>query len=131
VDDVYSYQTSSKGKKDGLDVFYPLYVGGISDDIVISGITDTNVGFIGCINKLVIEGKQINLMNNMVMSQSISNCEICQHLENPCLNGFCQESSAKDGYECLCQEGYSGNRCQIPNQFCQPGNFYIFNAGIY
>ncbi|XP_031778282.1 basement membrane-specific heparan sulfate proteoglycan core protein isoform X4 [Nasonia vitripennis] len=121
VDETGSYSSTSRGKKDGLDVNAPLYVGGISENIQLPESAGLNIGFVGCINRLLIGGRSINLMNNMVMSQSITNCEICEHLDNPCANGVCQESTAKDGYECLCNIGYTGSRCENTKQSCQPG----------
>lgn len=125
VDETGSYSSTSRGKKDGLDVNAPLYVGGVAENVELPESAGSNIGFVGCINRLLIGGRSINLMNNMVMSQSITNCEICEHLDNPCTNGVCQESTAKDGYECLCNVGYTGSRCEDTKQSCQPGKFNV------
>ena len=127
VNDLHNYTLISRGKKDSLDLHYPLYVGGITKAIEINENAGTSHGFIGCINRVVIDGKPIDLMNNMVASESITNCEVCEHNYNACINGVCQESTvSKDGYRCICKIGYTGSRCQEPKQFCQQGKL-IFN----
>lgn len=114
----------SKGKRDTFDVgSVPLYVGGVAE-IEIDKNVGTNVGFVGCINRLIVSGKKIDLMSSMLVSESITSCEICEHMTNPCLNGVCQESiDSKDGFECICNVGFLGDRCENTKQSCQPGNF--------
>ncbi|XP_058809308.1 basement membrane-specific heparan sulfate proteoglycan core protein-like isoform X2 [Phymastichus coffea] len=121
VDNSYTYKAVSKGKRDTFDAFIPLYVGGISE-IGINKNVGVTTGFVGCINRLIVGDKKIDLMNNMLVSKSITSCEICEHMTNPCSNGICQESiDSKDGFECICNVGFVGARCENTKQSCQPG----------
>ncbi|CAL7942482.1 unnamed protein product [Xylocopa violacea] len=120
VDGERFYKGIATGKRQGLDLKSPLFVGGVPSDVVITKYADINTGFVGCISRLVIREKEVDLVGDQTDSVGITNCEIC--VENPCNNGgVCQEFATKDGYTCLCRAGYTGKHCDYIGQSCYPG----------
>ncbi|KAK9294716.1 hypothetical protein QLX08_010779 [Tetragonisca angustula] len=120
VDGEGPYKGIAAGRKQGLDVKSLLFVGGVPSDKVISKYAEINSGFVGCISRLVIREKEIDLIGDQTDSFGITNCETCA--ENPCKNGgVCQEAATKNGYVCLCRADYSGKHCDYVGQSCYPG----------
>lgn len=120
VDGEGPYKAVNPGRKQGLDLREPLYIGGVSDFNSINPEADVNTGFVGCISRLVLGEKVIDLIGDQTDSVGVTTCETCA--ENPCNNaGVCQEASTKTGYKCLCRAGYSGRHCDSTGQACYPG----------
>ncbi|CAK9818273.1 Basement membrane-specific heparan sulfate proteoglycan core protein [Anthophora quadrimaculata] len=120
VDEEGSYRGMTAGRKQRLDLKALLFIGGVPNDYVISKYAKVNSGFVGCISRLVIEEKEMDLIGDQTNSVGITNCETCA--ENPCNNGgVCQEAATKNGYTCLCRAGYSGKHCDYIGQSCYPG----------
>ncbi|XP_043797108.1 basement membrane-specific heparan sulfate proteoglycan core protein-like isoform X11 [Apis laboriosa] len=120
VDGEGPYKGVAVGKKQGLDLKALLFIGGVPSDNIITQYAEINSGFVGCISRLVIGEKEIDLIGDQTDSVGITNCETCA--ENPCNNGgVCQEAATKNGYLCLCRAGYSGKHCDYVGQSCYPG----------
>ncbi|XP_025163883.1 basement membrane-specific heparan sulfate proteoglycan core protein [Harpegnathos saltator] len=120
VDGEGPYKVVAVGRRQGLDLKEPLYVGGVPSYNRINKEVEINSGFVGCISRLVLGEKQIDLIGDQTDSVGITNCETCA--ENPCNNGgVCQEASTKNGYTCLCRAGFSGKHCDFVGQSCYPG----------
>ncbi|XP_023290722.1 basement membrane-specific heparan sulfate proteoglycan core protein [Orussus abietinus] len=120
VDGEGPYEGSAAGRRQGLDLMEPLYIGGVKEYSAISKYAGANSGFVGCIGRLVIGEKQVDLMSHQATSVGVTTCETCA--ENPCNNGgVCQEAASKHGYTCLCRAGYSGKHCDFVGQSCYPG----------
>ncbi|XP_072758583.1 basement membrane-specific heparan sulfate proteoglycan core protein isoform X12 [Anoplolepis gracilipes] len=120
VDGENSYKVVAVGRRQGLDLKEPLYIGGLPNYDEISHQSEVNTGFVGCISRLVLGEKQVNLIDDQTSSVGITNCETCA--ENPCNNGgVCQEAATKNGYTCLCRAGFSGKHCDYVGQSCYPG----------
>ncbi|XP_043503640.1 basement membrane-specific heparan sulfate proteoglycan core protein isoform X1 [Polistes fuscatus] len=120
VDGQGPYRTVAGGRKQGLDLKGPLYIGGVPNHSIDVKEDITNIGFIGCISRLVIGEKQVDLIENQTGNVGITTCETCA--ENPCNNaGVCQEAATKNGYMCLCKAGFSGKHCDFVGQTCYPG----------
>ncbi|XP_032663569.1 basement membrane-specific heparan sulfate proteoglycan core protein-like isoform X7 [Odontomachus brunneus] len=120
VDGEGPYKVVAIGRRQGLDLKEPLYVGGIPSYNRINKDVEINSGFVGCISRLILGEKQVDLIGNQTDSVGITNCETCA--ENPCNNGgVCQETSTKNGYTCLCRAGFSGKHCDNVGQSCYPG----------
>lgn len=121
VDGEGAYKGVAFGRKQGLDLKELLYVGGVPSYVVITEHASVTTGFVGCISRLVIGEKDVDLNGNQAESFGITNCETCA--ENPCSNGgVCQETSTKNGYTCMCRAGYSGKHCDnVGGQSCYPG----------
>ncbi|XP_034945971.1 basement membrane-specific heparan sulfate proteoglycan core protein isoform X4 [Chelonus insularis] len=121
VDGEGPYKSASTGRKQGLDVKEPLYVGGVPESVVLSDRTGTiRVGLVGCISRMIVGEKTLDLIGDQTDSVGVTTCETCA--ENPCHNsGVCQEAPTKHGYMCLCRAGYSGKLCDKVGQSCYPG----------
>ncbi|XP_014478060.1 PREDICTED: basement membrane-specific heparan sulfate proteoglycan core protein isoform X5 [Dinoponera quadriceps] len=120
VDGEGPYKVVAVGRRQGLDLKEPLYVGGVPSYNRINKEIEINSGFVGCISRLVLGEKQVDLIGDQTDSIGITNCETCA--ENPCNNGgVCQEASTKNGYTCLCRAGFSGKHCDFVGQSCYPG----------
>lgn len=125
VDGEGPYKGIADGRKQGLDMKSLLFVGGVPSSTIITKYAEINSGFVGCISRLVIGEKEIDLIGDQTNSFGITNCETCA--ENPCNNGgVCQEAATKNGYICLCRADYSGKHCDYVGQPCYPGkNMFI------
>ncbi|XP_076684002.1 terribly reduced optic lobes isoform X2 [Andrena cerasifolii] len=120
VDGESTYKGIALGRKQGLDLKELLFVGGVSSYSTVTKHAEINTGFVGCISRLVIGEKEIDLIGDQTDSIGITNCETCA--VNPCNNGgACQEAATKHGYTCLCRAGYSGKYCDYVGQACYPG----------
>ncbi|XP_014607947.1 PREDICTED: basement membrane-specific heparan sulfate proteoglycan core protein isoform X7 [Polistes canadensis] len=120
VDGQGSYRRVASGRKQGLDLKGPLYIGGVPNHSIDVKEDITNNGFIGCISRLVIGEKEVDLIEDQTGNVGITTCETCA--ENPCNNGgVCQEATTKNGYMCLCKAGFSGKHCDFVGETCYPG----------
>ncbi|XP_044579343.1 basement membrane-specific heparan sulfate proteoglycan core protein isoform X2 [Cotesia glomerata] len=121
VDGEGPYKAAAIGRKQRLDLKEPLYVGGVPSSVTYHQQAGTNyVGFVGCISRVVVNDKPLDLIGDEIDSVGVSTCETCS--KNPCHNfGVCQEAPTKNGYTCLCRTGYSGNLCDNVGESCYPG----------
>ncbi|XP_053982835.1 basement membrane-specific heparan sulfate proteoglycan core protein-like isoform X1 [Hylaeus volcanicus] len=120
VDGEGPYKGTATGRKQGLDLKELMFVGGVPNYNIINKNAEMTTGFVGCISRLVIGEKEVDLNGNQADSIGITNCETCA--ENPCNNGgVCQEAATKNGYTCLCRADYSGKHCDNVGQSCFPG----------
>ncbi|XP_015437459.1 PREDICTED: basement membrane-specific heparan sulfate proteoglycan core protein [Dufourea novaeangliae] len=120
VDEQDLYSGVAGGRKQGLDLKELMFVGGVPAYNTINKHAEITSGFVGCVSRLVIGDKEVDLNGNLTDSIGITNCETCA--ENPCNNGgVCQEAAAKSGYTCLCRAGYSGKHCDYIGLSCYPG----------
>ncbi|XP_039313933.1 basement membrane-specific heparan sulfate proteoglycan core protein isoform X8 [Solenopsis invicta] len=120
VDGEGPYKMVALGRRQGLDLKEPLYIGGVPSYSRINKQAEASTGFVGCISRLVLGEKQVDLMGDQTESVGITTCETCA--ENPCNNGgVCQEAATKNGYTCLCRAGFSGKHCDNVGQSCYSG----------
>ncbi|XP_011640582.1 basement membrane-specific heparan sulfate proteoglycan core protein isoform X5 [Pogonomyrmex barbatus] len=120
VDGEGPYKVVALGRRQGLDLKEPLYIGGVPSYNRINEQAEASSGFVGCISRLVLGEKQVDLIGDQTDSVGITTCETCA--ENPCNNdGVCQEAATKNGYTCLCRAGYSGKHCDNRGESCYPG----------
>ncbi|XP_018057777.1 PREDICTED: basement membrane-specific heparan sulfate proteoglycan core protein isoform X9 [Atta colombica] len=120
VDGEGPYKMVALGRRQGLDLKEPLYIGGVPSYSRINMQAEANTGFVGCISRLVLGEKQVDLIGDQTDSVGITTCETCA--ENPCNNGgVCQEAATKNGYTCLCRASFSGKHCDNIGQSCYPG----------
>ncbi|KAK2716784.1 hypothetical protein QYM36_007057, partial [Artemia franciscana] len=120
VNDQSPYVGQAPGKFQGLDLLTPLYIGAVPDFRNIHKQAGFSQGFVGCISRLVLSGKNVKLNQEAQTSKGITACETCAM--NPCLNnGVCQEAYAEQGYSCLCTPGFSGYHCEKIGETCYAG----------
>lgn len=104
----------------GLDLIENLYIGGVSkyEDIAASAAAKQS-GFVGCISRLIIRDREMELNRDAIYVEGVTSCEPCA--DEPCQNnGICLEAHTDNGYTCVCQEGFTGKNCMIEGDGCRP-----------
>ncbi|KAK0070812.1 hypothetical protein PV325_014033, partial [Microctonus aethiopoides] len=122
VDGERKYEVTAQGRKLSLDLKEPLYIGGVPEYAGFKNLSiHKRVGFVGCVSRLIIGNKTIDLIGEQTDIIGVTTCETCA--ENPCQNsGVCQEAQTKLGYTCLCRTGFSGKDCANIGESCYPGD---------
>lgn len=77
-----------------------IYVGGLPKKTkTLSAFL--NIGFVGCISRLVLQNQIINLSKSKIQLKGIADCNPCSN--STCnFNEFCIEKNSKFGYICIC-----------------------------
>lgn len=121
VDDQTPVVFPDKLKFHGLNLDDNLYIGGVpSFTNIPASAVEAKEGFVGCISRLVINGREIQLHQEAITNEGTTSCEPCA--DDPCKNsGVCLDTQSETGYSCVCQEGFTGKDCRIEGQKCMPG----------
>ncbi|XP_051515995.1 basement membrane-specific heparan sulfate proteoglycan core protein isoform X1 [Myxocyprinus asiaticus] len=123
VDHAREITRSSPGKAQGLNIHTPMYLGGVPSMDILPKPANVSMLFDGCIGEVFINGKKVDLSYSFIESRAISQCQDnspCDH--RPCLHGGTCMASAEYEYQCLCAEGYEGERCEIVKETCRDGS---------
>ncbi|CAG0883138.1 unnamed protein product [Darwinula stevensoni] len=114
----------SPGSTRGLNLRTPLYLGGVDPQKVkVATPVGVSSSFKGCISKLDIRGKRMDLVGSVMDSANVGDCSNgnpCS--QDPCLHGgTCRAlEDESGGYECICHKEYSGVNCEIEkDNICQ------------
>lgn len=110
----------AKTRLQGLDLIENLYLGGVPkfEDIAPTAV-EVSEGFVGCISRLVLKERQVELNQESIYREGTTSCEPCA--EDPCKNdGVCLEAQSKNGYQCNCMPGFTGPECGIEGESCTP-----------
>ncbi|XP_058175045.1 basement membrane-specific heparan sulfate proteoglycan core protein [Anopheles ziemanni] len=118
VDDQTPVNFPEKLKFYGLSLDDHLFLGGVpSFDYVPSSAVESREGFVGCISRLKLHDREVNLYGDALSTVGITVCEPCA--EDPCNNaGTCMEAQSAQGYKCMCREGFTGQNCQNAGVGC-------------
>uniref|UniRef100_A0A8D8ES81 Basement membrane-specific heparan sulfate proteoglycan core protein n=1 Tax=Culex pipiens TaxID=7175 RepID=A0A8D8ES81_CULPI len=121
VDDQAPVVFPDKLKFHGLNLDDNLYIGGVPSFANIpASAVEAREGFVGCISRLVINGREIQLHQEAITNEGTTSCEPCA--DDPCKNsGVCLDTQSETGYSCVCQDGYTGKDCRIEGQKCMSG----------
>lgn len=105
----------------GLELVDNLYLGGAPDfSEIASTATAVKQGFVGCISRLILKDREIELKNDALFSEGTTSCETCA--EDVCENGgVCLETQTENGFTCVCQTGFTGKTCSVEGLSCSPG----------
>ncbi|KAL1250062.1 hypothetical protein QQF64_021067, partial [Cirrhinus molitorella] len=120
VDHAREITRSSPGKAQGLNIHTPMYLGGVPSMDILPKPANVSMLFDGCIGEVFINGKKLDLSYSFTESRAISQCKDgspCDRM--PCLHGGTCMASAEYEYQCLCAEGYEGDRCEIVRESCR------------
>ena len=110
VDDSNPVFGSSPSPFTGLSLRNNLYLGGHETFINVSSIAGTSEGFTGCIESLIINNQDVDLILGAEFGFGIGNCNVSLCRGSPCLNGgTCTETGSS--FVCQCSEGYTGPLC--------------------
>uniref|UniRef100_A0A8C2WMQ1 Heparan sulfate proteoglycan 2 n=1 Tax=Cyclopterus lumpus TaxID=8103 RepID=A0A8C2WMQ1_CYCLU len=120
---------TSPGKSQGLNIHTPMYLGGVPNMDILPKPANVSELFEGCIGEVSINNKKVDLSYSFTESRSIRQCvdnSPCDH--RPCLNGGHCMSSVEYEYQCLCEDGFEGERCEVVKDACQ-SNLQCQNGG--
>ncbi|XP_053672067.1 basement membrane-specific heparan sulfate proteoglycan core protein [Anopheles nili] len=118
VDDQTPVNFPEKLKFYGLNLDDHLFIGGVPNfEHVPSSAMESKEGFVGCISRLKLNEREVQLYQDALESVGITTCEPCA--DDPCSNaGTCLEAQTAHGYSCLCRDGYTGKNCQHEGAGC-------------
>lgn len=104
-----------------LDLIEDLYIGGVPNwELLPADAVSQQVGFVGCISRLTLQGRTVELIREAKYKEGITDCRPCA--QGPCQNkGVCLESQTEQAYTCICQPGWTGRDCAIEGTQCTPG----------
>ncbi|XP_030244905.1 basement membrane-specific heparan sulfate proteoglycan core protein-like [Drosophila navojoa] len=104
-----------------LELIEDLYIGGVPNwNQLPAEAAAHQTGFVGCISRLTLQGRTIELMKDAKLKEGITSCKPCA--ASPCANGgICLESQTELAYTCVCQQGWTGRNCAVEGTQCTPG----------
>ncbi|XP_054715535.1 agrin-like [Uloborus diversus] len=123
VDGQENVHGKSLGTLSSLDLVNNLYVGyvpGLSK--IVAANTGVENGLIGCIRRLKIDRRDVNLRyptsKEVLKSSGLSECSqnTCSGL--PCKNGGTCVSVHIKTFQCICPDGFSGEKCELNSNPC-------------
>ncbi|XP_023812626.1 basement membrane-specific heparan sulfate proteoglycan core protein isoform X7 [Oryzias latipes] len=111
---------TSPGKAQGLNIHTPMYLGGVPSMDILPKPANVSAMFRGCIGEVFINNKKVDLSYSFTESKSISECvDLSPCDRHPCLNGGTCKLSPEYEYQCLCRDGFEGERCEVVKYVCQ------------
>ncbi|KAK9515159.1 hypothetical protein VZT92_025826 [Zoarces viviparus] len=111
---------TSPGKAQGLNIHTPMYLGGVPNMDILPKPANVSELFEGCIGEVSINNKKVDLSYSFTESRSIRKCVDNSPCDRrPCLNGGHCMSNVEYEYQCLCKDGFEGERCEIVKDACQ------------
>lgn len=110
VDDEPIISALSSGAFTQLSLSLNLFIGGVPDVKDVAHDMAVNGMFVGCIQKVVINNRQLQLMAEALSGANVVDCQHqCSH--HPCLNGgHCEP--ILESYACHCQSKFYGQNCE-------------------
>ncbi|XP_064160473.1 basement membrane-specific heparan sulfate proteoglycan core protein-like isoform X1 [Anguilla rostrata] len=120
VDQAPEVRRSSPGKAQGLNIHTPMYLGGVPSMDILPKAANVSMLFEGCIGEVLVNGKKVDLSYSFLESRAVGECSESSPCERrPCLHGGTCLASSEDQYQCLCQDGFQGERCEVVKDTCQ------------
>ncbi|XP_066462350.1 basement membrane-specific heparan sulfate proteoglycan core protein isoform X4 [Eleutherodactylus coqui] len=123
VDRAPPVKRSSPGKSLGLNLKTLMYLGGVDHSVDLPSAVNFTQPYQGCIGEVSINGKKVDISYSFVESHSISQCydsSPCDRM--PCLHGGRCMPTGEYEYQCLCRDGFKGDRCETHEDRCQIHN---------
>ncbi|XP_056158189.1 basement membrane-specific heparan sulfate proteoglycan core protein [Lampris incognitus] len=120
---------TSPGKAQGLNIHTPMYLGGVPKMEILPKPANVSELFQGCIGEVSINNKKVDLSYSFTESKAIRKCVDNSPCDRrPCLNGGHCMSNAEYEFQCLCEDGFEGERCEVVKYVCQ-SNLHCQNGG--
>ncbi|KAM7405193.1 hypothetical protein PAMP_012474 [Pampus punctatissimus] len=120
---------TSPGKAQGLNIHTSMYLGGVPEMDILPKPANVSEMFEGCIGEVFINNKKVDLSYSFTESKLIRKCvENSPCDRRPCLNGGHCMHSAEYEYQCLCKDGFEGERCEVVTDVCL-SNIQCQNGG--
>ncbi|OTF77196.1 hypothetical protein BLA29_011582 [Euroglyphus maynei] len=120
VDDQSVAHGQSLGAFTQLTLPLNLYIGGVTSLNSIHHNVRANRLYHGCIQKVIINGHQLSLLEDVLSGVNIDNCQHQCHMIRPCKNnGHCEPN--KHHYHCHCSTNlnYIGKHCEIKRKLLE------------
>lgn len=129
VDDQHPVMFPPNQKFQGLNLEEELYLGGVPKfEHIAPSASEVKTGLIGCVSRLVLNERDIQLNQEALYIEGMTSCEVCA--DDPCQNeGVCLETQTENGYTCVCVDGYTGKNCQVEGFQCSLGVCGIGRCG--
>ncbi|XP_071147127.1 pikachurin-like [Mytilus edulis] len=110
IDNQLRVEGNAEGGFTQLTLLQDLYIGGHENFDQISKLANLTSSYTGCIQKMIINGRPLEVVSDAREGINIDNCDHpC--VDQPCLNaGECQPD--KGEYNCYCPLGYHGSDCE-------------------
>ncbi|XP_067328854.1 basement membrane-specific heparan sulfate proteoglycan core protein isoform X5 [Anolis sagrei] len=120
VDEERPVKRSSPGKSQGLNLRTAMFLGGVDDALRLPPAANVSSHFYGCIGEVSINGKKVDISYSFLESRGISQCVDGSPCDRrPCQHGGKCLVTGEYEFQCLCQEGYRGERCEISEVQCR------------
>ncbi|XP_032903835.1 basement membrane-specific heparan sulfate proteoglycan core protein isoform X4 [Amblyraja radiata] len=123
VDNEEEIRNVSPGKSLGLNLRSPMYLGGVARSDVLPKAINITEGIDGCIAKVLINGKKVDISYTFSASQNVDQCydnSPCDRV--PCLHGGRCLMTGEYEYQCICTSDYQGEHCETSQDKCLQGN---------
>ncbi|XP_053339071.1 basement membrane-specific heparan sulfate proteoglycan core protein isoform X5 [Clarias gariepinus] len=119
LDDGPEVKRSSPGKAKGLNVHTSMFLGGVPNKDILPKPANVSMFYDGCIGEVSINGKKIDLSYTFTESRAIRQCIDASPCDRrPCQYGGTCMPSAEYEFQCLCRDGYDGERCELVRDTC-------------
>ncbi|EMP24866.1 Basement membrane-specific heparan sulfate proteoglycan core protein, partial [Chelonia mydas] len=119
VDSSKPVKRSSPGKSQGLNLRTPMYLGGVDKSVTLPAAASISSSFHGCIGEVSINGKKVDISYSFLQSRGITQCYDSSPCDRrPCLHGATCMPTGEYEFQCLCQDGFRGNRCELSEDQC-------------
>uniref|UniRef100_A0ABM5EK41 Basement membrane-specific heparan sulfate proteoglycan core protein isoform X2 n=1 Tax=Pogona vitticeps TaxID=103695 RepID=A0ABM5EK41_9SAUR len=120
VDDERPVKRSSPGKSQGLNLRTAMYLGGVDGAVRLPPAANISSHFYGCLGEVSINGKKVDLSYSFLDSRGISQCVDSSPCDRrPCQHGGKCLVTGEYEFQCLCSDGYQGERCEVSEVQCQ------------
>ncbi|XP_044138378.1 basement membrane-specific heparan sulfate proteoglycan core protein isoform X4 [Bufo gargarizans] len=119
VDRAPPVKRSSPGKSLGLNLKTLMFLGGVDSSMKLPSAVNVTQPYQGCIGEVSINNKKVDISYSFVESHSISQCydrSPCDRM--PCMHGGRCMPAGEYEYQCLCRDGFKGDRCEIHEDHC-------------
>ncbi|XP_077565304.1 basement membrane-specific heparan sulfate proteoglycan core protein isoform X7 [Stigmatopora nigra] len=114
---------TSPGKAQGLNIHTAMFLGGVPNMEILPKAANVSKTFEGCVGEVLINNKKVDLSYSFTASRAIRKCVDSGPCDRrPCLNGGHCMPNAEYEYQCLCKDGFEGERCEIVKDVCQTDN---------
>ncbi|KAJ7306581.1 hypothetical protein JRQ81_009947, partial [Phrynocephalus forsythii] len=120
VDDQRPVKRSSPGKSQGLNLRTALYLGGVDESVRLPPAANVSSHFYGCLGEVSINGKKVDLSYSFLDSRGVSQCGDSSPCDRrPCQHGGKCLLTGEYEFQCLCPDGYKGERCEVSEAQCR------------
>ncbi|XP_044852234.1 basement membrane-specific heparan sulfate proteoglycan core protein isoform X5 [Mauremys mutica] len=119
VDSSKPVKRSSPGKSQGLNLRTPMYLGGVDKSVTVPAAASISSSFRGCIGEMSINGKKVDISYSFLESRGVTQCYDSSPCDRrPCLHGATCMPTGEYEFQCLCQDGFRGERCELSEDQC-------------